>query len=359
MNLYSKLSRYALLLIVFAIQPLHASEPVPPATPISSEADWQAVLALDAGPQGNAITSREEARRVGLDWLAKQELVLRRFLKNHPDDSHAVDAQLRLAHLLSTRSDLAEDDSFYQAALQLLDDSVRTAPESRQADLAFAKIVLIMHRLIAPNEVSRDALAGRIAVFKKEFPKDRRVPELMVELASLYDNQPQQKQTILKKALELTHSEELQARINDDLKRLNFLGQTVAVYGSTTAGTDVNVALFRGKVVLVYFFATWSVPSVAGLDEVENLRKLFRPDQFAVVGVNLDSSRGAMESLTERRGIAWPIIWDGRGWNSPLVRGLAINTLPTLWILDKKGILRALNARAESETLIRTLLQEK
>ena len=89
------------------------------------------------------------------------------------------------------------------------------------------------------------------------------------------------------------------------------------------------------------------------------LKKTFPPEQLDVFGVNLDAKKETIEELMKAQGIDWPVLWDGHGWEGPLVRSLAINALPTLWILDKQGILRTLNARTESEALVRVLLKEK
>ena len=98
---------------------------------------------------------------------------------------------------------------------------------------------------------------------------------------------------------------------------------------------------------------------MAGIEEVEYLRKTFAKEPLGVIGISLDSTREALESTVKARGLTWPIIFDGKGWQSPLVRSLSMNALPTLWIFDRKGCLRTLNARTESESLVRELLLEK
>jgi len=55
---------------------------------------------------------------------------------------------------------------------------------------------------------------------------------------------------------------------------------------------------------------------------------------------------------------SWPAYFDGKGWESPLARSLGINALPSVWILDKKGILRTFNAREGTTNWIQNLLRE-
>ena len=73
-------------------------------------------------------------------------------------------------------------------------------------------------------------------------------------------------------------------------------------------------------------------------------------------GCGLGHFSGILQELGFR-----PVAFDGKGWESPLVRSLGINSLPTLWIVDRKGNLRALNARTDREAsaLIAQLLRER
>jgi len=322
------------------------------------EEDWQAVLALEAGPQ-TEIRTREQARTVTLAHLAKQENSLRNFLRDHPQSPYTVDAQLRLAKLLSTRSDLAENPAYFDAALRLLADAFASAPEERRADLQFARIALGMHRITIPTERDREALMAQMNAFQANYPNDRRVAALITEVATLFDDKPLRKKALLDQALAAAPSPELRARIEDDLRRLSFLGRPIEVRGATLNGSEVDLARFRGKVTVVYFFASWSAPSLAGLEEVEYLRKTFANEGVEIIGVSLDSTPEALAATLKARNITWPVVFDGKGWKSLLVRSLSINALPTLWLVDRQGNLRTLNVRTESEPLVRVLLKEK
>ncbi|MCX6967788.1 MAG: TlpA disulfide reductase family protein [Verrucomicrobia bacterium] len=323
-----------------------------------AETDWNAVLALEAGPQNLEIHSREEARTVTLAHLYKQEAGLRNFLREHPGSLHVVDAQLRLARLLATRCDLTGKAAFYQAAQRLLNEALASAPEERRADVAFAQIALGMLRMPVPTDRDRDLLTGQMNAFQTHYPNDRRVASLIAEVATLFDDQPRRKQALLNQALAAARTPELRARIEDDLRRLALLGRPIELRGKTATGADFDLAQFRGKVSLVYFFASWSPPSLAGIAEVEYLRKTFAKETVAVIGVSLDPTPEVLDATLKVRAIPWPVLFDGKGWKSPLVRSLSINALPTLWVIDRQGKLRTLNAKTESEALVRELLKE-
>ena len=91
---------------------------------------------------------------------------------------------------------------------------------------------------------------------------------------------------------------------------------------------------------------------------VRQLAEEFSRDKFQPIGISLDEKREALDELLRANKIDWPVHFDGKGWESPLARSLGINTLPTIWIFDRAGNLRTLNARDNSETVVRQLLQE-
>ena len=361
-----------LLVILLSVTPLvqNAYAADPSGREASADADWQTVLDLESGPQG-AVKSREEARLLALGFLDKQEAALRAFITRYLDDPRNFDAQIRLAHLWVTRSDMTGSNAPYEAAVQLMDRALKLAPESKKADVVYARIAMAMRRITIPTDKDRGEITSEAIRFQHQFPNDRRVALLLVEAATLFDELPNRKLALLKQAMQSAKSDEVRARIDDDLKRLTYLGKPVPVRGETADGAKVDVADFRGKVVLVYFFAEWSPPSLAALQEVRYLRSIFTKDQLQVVGISLDLTREALQTaLTSKLpGVEapvdggeagfGPVIWDGKGWGGPLVRQLAINSLPTLWVLDRSGNLRTLNARTDSEPLVRKLLAEK
>lgn len=322
------------------------------------EEDWQQILALDAGPKA-AWKDRAEARAATLAYFDRQEKALRDFAANHPADPRCFDARLRLVHLLATRADFTGSAEPARAASQMLDELARDAPPEKQADVAFAKLALFMRHVRPADENARAALFNKAQTFAKTFPADRRLAALFAEVATLYDPLPRQKKELLETALAHSPGEELRRRIEDDLRRIAFLGQPVPLAFTSTRGAAINVEKLRGKVVLIYFFADWSPLSIGALDVVRDIASSYPADAVQTLGLSLDENPAALEALLRTHKINWPIFCDGQGWRGPLVRSLGINALPTFWILDRGGRLRTLNAREEAPALIEQLLREK
>ncbi len=325
------------------------------------EEDWQRIIALDAGPPALKFSSREEARMLAIHHLDKQEEALRSFLAAYPEDARNVDASLRLAHLLAVRSDLQSKPAEYAAALRILDDIEKNpqTPPTRAPDIAFARISLHMRHNSQPAPAERDDLLTQTRDFQKRFPGDRRIAPLLTEIATLYDADPSQKRELLTEAQNNAPDETLSKRINDDLMRLALLGKPLSLAFTSRQGEKIDVQQYHGKITLIYFFAAWSSPSVAGLGVVRDILKDFTRDEVQPLGVSLDVSDAALATELKDHGIAWPICFEGKGWEGPLVRSLGLNAIPTVWLLDRAGNLRTLSGRDDTEGLIRGLLRER
>jgi peroxiredoxin len=326
-----------------------------------ADADWRRILELDAGPR-EQFQNAEQARVLTVQHLREQEKTFRNFMAKYPDDPRVVDLKLRLAHLLAVRSDFEANSALYVEARKLLGDLQKSpaTPQDKMADVAFARLSLDMTHVRRPlDPASRDGLLNQARKFQKEYPQDRRLGALFAVVATLYDSQPKTKQALLLEAVRLTSDPALKQQIDDDLKRIGMLGKPVALKFTSVQGESIDVEKYRGKVVMIYFFANWSPPSMLGLREIRGLNADLAKEKFQTLGISLDSDREKLLATLKTEKIDWPVAFDGKGWESPLVRPLGINVLPTAWILDRRGNLRALNAIDNTEAVIRALLNEK
>jgi peroxiredoxin len=164
---------------------------------------------------------------------------------------------------------------------------------------------------------------------------------------------------LLAQAQSLAPEPALQARIRDDLRRIDRLGKPLDISLTFTDGRKRSLSDFRGQVVVLVFWSSESPHALIWIQKFrERLAKLGVPN-VVVLGVNLDTDRAAMDEAMKQLQIHWPTQFEGKGWESPLARELGINALPTVWLIDRRGNLRSLNARDNYETTLRLLQREQ
>jgi peroxiredoxin len=241
----------------------------------------------------------------------------------------------------------------------MLDELEKEATPAQRVEIDFSKITRLMRSMREATPAEREALLAAARKFERDYPTDRRIAALLTEVATLFDNQPKIKEDLLLDAKPLATDDELKGRIADDLKRVRMLGEVVPLSFTSVQGAEIRLADFHGKPVLIVFFGGFSSPSLAAMTRVQKSLTELPKDSVQVIGVCLDEKREILDTIMKGRGMTWPVAFDGKGWEGPLVRSLGINALPTIWLIDGRGRLRSLNASEGTASQIQQLLREK
>jgi tetratricopeptide (TPR) repeat protein len=112
-------------------------------------------------------------------------------------------------------------------------------------------------------------------------------------------------------------------------------------------GRDLALDKFRGKVVLLDFWASWCIPCRIDMPEVRKIWKEYGGDHFAIIGINLDSSRSSFESYMKEEGISWPQYYDGLGWGNKISRLYGVYAIPHTVLIDQDGVIQATGLRGQ------------
>jgi peroxiredoxin len=140
-------------------------------------------------------------------------------------------------------------------------------------------------------------------------------------------------------------------------------GKPLIIEGQATDGSKFSTAQWKGKVILVDFWATWCPPCREELPRVKKAYADFHKDGLEILGVSSDRSEPALKTfMTENPDMPWPQLFDAtaaakRQWH-PLAETYGITGIPTMFLIDKKGILRTVTARENFEELIPKMLKE-
>ncbi len=120
-------------------------------------------------------------------------------------------------------------------------------------------------------------------------------------------------------------------------RRLDSVGKTISLQGTSPSGEVIDLERYRGKVVLVQYWASWCEPCKADMAAIKELLAKYGSDGFNIIGVNLDSRREDMAAYLAESRIRWPQIYEEGGLDSRPANQLGILSLPTMILIDQQG----------------------
>ena len=149
----------------------------------------------------------------------------------------------------------------------------------------------------------------------------------------------------------------------DDMMRMDLVGAFAPDWkdvGAVSGTFPASVGATRGHVVLLDFWATWCAPCRVSIPKLDALQARFGAQGLSVLGVSTEDAQD-VATFTHQMGMRYGVAADKHGATT---RAYGVSSLPTLVIIDKRGVVRDVaigfdpGSDARIEATVRTLLAE-
>ncbi len=352
------LSTFAPILLASALlsptAPLHA-QTAEKAAEASADAQWKAlqdkVEALPKPPAATAPEKEREAWKAGyLRNLRDLSEETRSFYLKHAGLSTAAQAralELEALVMIAGLSDSSEAPKIAEALQIRLKEPGLTKPQQFNYRLALLQVA---HQ--DDEQFAKDALK-----LAQDFPEHPNAPQLV--MMAVRELPPSKAVPLLEKFAGTVENPMLRMSAESMLTGLKRVGKPLELKVTTVDGKEIDLQKLKGKVVLVNFWATWCPPCIAAIPEEKEVYSRFKDQGFEILGISLDHDLDELKTFLKKNDIPWPNSTEAKGFQGVIPQKFGITAAPTLWLVDRHGILRDVNVRTDLAKKVQALLNEK
>jgi peroxiredoxin len=268
-------------------------------------------------------------------------------MNNHPNSAPIIRTKLLAALLifalsLSLQTAVAAEKSVASTELEALITKIQTklsANKNTEADLAPElkefDALLAEHKGEKTDDVAQ-ILLMKATLYHEVLKDEKKGDALMEELQRDFPDSKQAK--MMKQEAE---TKKLRASLVEGAKFPDFDVKD-------TAGKPLSVANYKGKVVLLDFWATWCPPCRAELPNVIKTYEAYHKQGFEIIGISLDKDEQKLASFTKEKNMVWPQYFDGLYWQNKLAVKYGIQSIPATFLLDGQGTIIGHDLRGEA-----------
>lgn len=238
-----------------------------------------------------------------------------------------------------------------------MENAFKQATSQQRKDPRFMDSLM---NIIKKAWVKRDSLKY---VFIKKYPQSYFSLEALIELSGNDIDVPKIEPLFVKLSTKLRNSREGMAFA----KRLYDQGPTsVGAYAPDfeqpdAQGNKVKLSDFKGRYVLLDFWASWCAPCRAENPAVVKAFMAYKDKSFTVLGVSIDKEdkREAWQQAIVKDGLVWTQVADLKGWDNSAAKLYEVQAIPQNYLIDPTGKIVAKNLRGEAlQAKLKELLGE-
>jgi len=121
-------------------------------------------------------------------------------------------------------------------------------------------------------------------------------------------------------------------------------------------GRQVDLAALRGKVVLIDFWSSANPACQQNEFQVARAYRKYNAEGFEIIGISEDKDKQALLTLIQNYGMYWPQYFDGLGKRNLLATRWGVTLIPTMWLVNQKGMVVNTNVGDDLGAQVKKLL---
>jgi len=257
---------------------------------------------------------------------------------------------------------LGSDEKLKEVAKSEMEEVIASAPDSKIAgDARYAMATNLVQENTRGEDKDLDKANEAIEAFIEAMPDDERGARLLTTLARAYDDGSYGQIGVYQRIVANYPSDKY---AGGKIRQASAVGKPFEFeFADAITGTTITSEGLKGQVVIVDFWATWCGPCIAEMPHMKELYAKYHDEGVEFIGISLDQPEedGGLEKLkkyVDENEITWPQFYQGNGWASEFSASWGINSIPTLFAVDREGNLHTVQAHGQIEDLIHELLAD-